>query len=127
MRIDSDNGGEFINRQLYAYCQQKNWSAVHRLIGYDRYKSQGALEQLKRLYTLLGRYVNFFQPTIQRQEKKCHVARVHKVYDAARTPYQRLLDHSVLSQDQRDRLAAECSRLNPARLLRQMRKERERL
>ena len=131
--IDSDNGGAFINRQLYNYCQsqgisftrsrpykkndsahieQKNWSVVRRLIGYDRYKSQGALEQLNRLYTLVGRYLNFFQPTMQLQEKKRHGARVHKVYDAARTPCQRLLDRRVLTQEQRDLLAVEYSR-NP--------------
>ena len=62
--LDSDNGSEFINNNLYAYCQQKritftrsrpykkndsahveqkNWSVVRRLVGYDRYTSRGAL------------------------------------------------------------------------------------
>jgi hypothetical protein len=56
--IDSDNGGEFINDQLYRYCQseqitftrgrpyrkndscyveQKNYSVVRRAVGYLRY------------------------------------------------------------------------------------------
>ena len=56
--LDSDNGGEFINHHLYSYCQrkgitftcsrpykkndnahveQKNWTVVRRLVGYDRY------------------------------------------------------------------------------------------
>ena len=59
--LDSDNGSEFINQHLYTYChregitftpsrpykkndnchvEQKNWSVVRRLIGYDRYSSK---------------------------------------------------------------------------------------
>ena len=60
--LDSDNGGEFINHRLYTYCQrneitftrsrpykkndnahveQKNWTVVRRLVGYDRYLDPG--------------------------------------------------------------------------------------
>ena len=146
--LDSDNGSEFVNHRLYAYCrrkgitftrsrpykendsahvEQKNWSVVRRLIGYDRYNSKETLEQLNRIYTLVGRCVNFFQPTMQLQEKRRHVARVHKVYDTAKTPYRRLLDHGVLSEKQQDQLTAVYSRLHPAKLLRQIKKEPEHL
>ena len=54
-------------------------------------------------------------------------ARVHKVYDAARTPYQRLLEHGILSQEERQRMAEEYSRLNPVKLLLQTRQQQERL
>ena len=98
--IDSDNGGEFINQRLYAYCQQKgitftrsrpykrndschaeqkNWSVARRLIGYDRYNNREALEQLNRIYALVGGYVNFFQPVMQLQGKRRRGALVHKV------------------------------------------------
>ena len=100
---------------------------VRRLIGYDRYKSPEALEQLNRVYALLGRYLNFFQPVTQLQAKSRHGARVHKVYDAARTPYQRLLEHGILSQEERQRMAEEYSRLNPVKLLLQTRQQQERL
>ena len=98
--IDSDNGSEFINQRLYGYCQQKgttftrsrpykrnasahveqkNW-VVRRLIGYDRYNNREALEQqLNRIYALVGRYVNFFQPVMQLQEKRRRGALVQKV------------------------------------------------
>ena len=120
--IDSDNGSEFINQRLYGYCQQKgttftrsrpykrndsahveqkNWM-VRRLIGYDRYNNREALEQqLNRIYALVGRYVNFFQPVMQLQEKRRRGALVRKVYDTARTPYQRLLACGVLGEEQR--------------------------
>ena len=146
--IDSDNGSEFINQRLYAYCQQKgitftrsrpykkndschveqkNWSVVRRLIGYDRYYNREALEQLNRIYALVGRYVNFFQPVMQLQEKRRRGALVHKVYDTARTPCQRLLACVVLREEQRERLAEQYSKSNPAGLLRQIKREQERL
>ena len=105
--LDSDNGGEFINHRLYAYCQrnkitftrsrpykkndaahveQKNWSVVRRLVGYERYSSKEALVQLNRVYQLVRSYSNFFQPVMQLQRKSRHGAKVHKVYDAAKTP-----------------------------------------
>jgi len=108
--LDSDNGSEFINHHLYSYCrdegitftrsrsykkndschvEQKNWTVVRRLIGYDRYSSHAALETLNRLYNLLRLYVNFFQPVMKLVSKTRHGARVHKSYDTARTPYQR--------------------------------------
>ncbi|MEE8162537.1 MAG: transposase, partial [Anaerolineae bacterium] len=84
--LDSDNGSEFINQHLYRYCQregiaftrsrsykkndschveQKNWSVVRRVVGYDRYSSRAALERLNMLYDCLRLYVNFFQPVMK--------------------------------------------------------------
>ena len=84
--LDSDNGSEFINQNLYNYCrswgitftrsrsykkndschvEQKNWSVVRRLIGYDRYSSKAALEALNRIYYLTRLYVNFIQPVMK--------------------------------------------------------------
>jgi hypothetical protein len=139
--LDSDNGGEFINQHLYAYCQregitftrsrsykkndschveQKNWSIVRRLVGYDRYKSQAALGALNRAYQVLRLYINFFQPTMKLVSKTRHGARVHKVYDTAKTPYQRLLECGLLTQAKRTELAAIYRGLNPVRLLSQL-------
>ena len=64
---------------------------------------------------------------MQLQEKRRHVARVHKVYNTAKTPYRRLLDHGVLSEKQQEKLTSVYSRLNPAKLLRQIKKEQEHL
>lgn len=139
--LDSDNGSEFINHHLNAYClrkgitftrsrpykkndsahvEQKNWSVVRRLVGYDRYTSKEALEQLNRVYRLAGSYVNFFQPVMQLQHKSRHGARVHKVYDTAKTPYQRLLESEVLTPEQQKTMAAQYLNLNPVVLLAQI-------
>ena len=139
--VDSDNGSEFINQHLYTYCghegitftrsrsykkndschvEQKNWSVVRRLVGYDRYSSHAALETLNRLYDLLRLYTNFFQPVMKLVGKTRHGAKVHKVYDTARTPYQRLLDAGVLTEAKRQELAASYRGLNPVSLLKQI-------
>lgn len=139
--LDSDNGSEFINQHLYAYCQreritftrsrsykkndschveQKNWSVVRRLVGYDRYSSRAALEALNRVYDDLRLYVNFFQPVMKLVAKTRHGAKVHKVYDKVRTPYQRLLDSGVLTEAKRQELAAIYHGLNPVWLLKEI-------
>ena len=146
--LDSDNGGEFINQHLYNYCrregiiftrsrsykkndschvEQKNWSVVRRLVGYDRYSSQAALEALNRVYDLLRLYVNFFQPVMKLVTKTRHGAKVHKVYDTARTPYRRLLEAGVLTEAKQQELAAIYHGLNPVSLLRQINENLERL
>ena len=59
--------------------EQKNWSVVRRLIGYDRYNSRAALEALNHVYDLVRLYVNFFQPVMKLVDKTRHGAKVHKV------------------------------------------------
>jgi len=146
--LDSDSGSEFINQHLCSYCErkaikftrarpykkndschveQKNWSVVRRLIGYDRYNSRAALETLNRLYYVTRHYVNFFQPVMKLVAKSRHGAKVRKVYDTARTPYQRLLDSGVLSEAKQHELAAVYYGLNPVLLLEQMNGHLERL
>jgi len=146
--LDSDNGSEFINQRLYTYSQrqgitftrsrsykkndschveQKNWSVVRRLVGYDRYSSRAALETLNRVYDLVRLYVNFFQPVMKLVDKTRHGAKVHKVYDRARTPYQRLLESGVLTEAKQHELAATYHYLNPVLLLKQINENLESL
>jgi hypothetical protein len=146
--LDSDNGSEFINQRLYNYCcdegikftrsrsykkndschvEQKNWSVVRRLIGYDRYSSRAALEALNRVYDLLRLYINFFQPVMKLKHKARNGAKVYKVYDTAQTPYQRLLTSGVLAQAKQQELAAVYSGLNPVLLLKRINENLERL
>lgn len=139
--LDSDNGSEFINRHLFEYCrrwhitftrsrsykkndncyvEQKNWSVVRRLIGYDRYSSKQALEAVNRIYFLLRLFINYLQPVMKLISKTRHGARVHKVYDKAQTPYQRLLNSGILSEPKKQQLAASYQGLNPVLLLKQI-------
>ncbi len=146
--VDSDNGSEFINQCFYTYChqekitftrsraykkndschvEQKNGNVVRRLVGYDRYTSKAAYQCLDRLYHLVRLYLNFFQPTMKLLSKTRHGARVHKVYEKAQTPYQRILKLGVLSEAKQAELATTYSGLNPVLLLKQINNNLEQL
>jgi len=146
--VDSDNGSEFINQCFNAYCQrnnitftrsraykkndschveQKNGNVVRRLVGYDRYTSRAAYQCLGRVYDCVRLYINFFQPTMKLLGKTRNGAKVHKVYDMARTPYQRLLEAGVLTETKQQELAATYSGLNPVQLLKQINSNLEQL
>jgi len=146
--LDSDNGSEFINQHLFTYChqqgitftrsraykkndschvEQKNGNVVRRLVGYDRYTSKAAYQCLERLYYSVRLYMNFFQPTMKLVSKTRHGAKVNKVYDMARTPYQRLLEAGVLTEAKQQELAATYHGLNPVRLLKQINSNLEQL
>lgn len=139
--LDSDNGGEFINQHLYNYCvrekitftrsrsykkndschvEQKNWSIVRRVVGYDRYTSHAAMECLELVYSNLRQYVNFFQPTMKLVSKTRHGAKVYRVYDTAQTPYQRVLKSGALTDARKVQLHAIYAHLNPVDLLKQI-------
>ena len=146
--IDSDNGGEFINQCLYKYCldekitltrsrsykkndschvEQKNGNVIRRIVGYDRYTTKAAYECLDRLYHLVRLQFNFFQPTMKLISKTRHGAKVHKVYEEAQTPYQRLLNAGVLTEAKEAELATTYSGLNPVALLKQINTNLEQL
>jgi hypothetical protein len=146
--LDSDNGSEFINRPLYYYCwregitftrsrawkkndsahvEQKNGAIVRHLVGYDRFASKAAYDQLARVYRLARLHVNFFQPVEKLVTKTRQGARVHRVYDRAQTPYQRLCTAGVLAPAKRQELEALYQSLNPLRLRRDLEAALERL
>jgi hypothetical protein len=137
--IDSDNDSAFINNHLYRYTQrehitftrsrpykkndqahieQKNWSVVRRLIGYDRYDSPQALDRFNALYQDVRLYVNFFQPSLKLVEKHRVDNKVRKKYDLAQTPYQRVLQSSAVTEADKGALRQAYVNLNPVVLRR---------
>jgi len=139
--LDSDNGSEFINYHLHAWCvqegitltrsrpyrkndncfvEQKNYSVVRRVVGYARYDRAEQVQLLNRLYSWVRLQVNFFLPSQRLQEKTRRGSRVHKRYDRPCTPYQRLLQSAHLSQDCKEQLRRMYRQLNPAQLAREI-------
>ena len=59
--------------------------------------------------------------------KSRHGAKVYKVYDTARTPYQRLLRSGVLTENKKRELADAYGALNPVTLLKEIRQSVEHL
>ena len=97
--IDTDNGGEFVNETVLAYCklrgieltrarpprkndqawvEQKNGSVVRRLVAYGRFEGTAAAEALTRMYCASRLFVSFFQPSFQLAEKRREGSKVVK-------------------------------------------------
>lgn len=139
--IDSDNGSEFINHQLYRYCddeqltftrsrpcrkndncfvEQKNWSVVRRHIGYGRLEGEDQQAMLNEIYYYLRQYVNFFQPVMRLASKERNGAQVKKTYSPAETPYRKLIASPHLDNKRKRKLIREYETLNPAELKRRI-------
>ncbi len=115
--IDSDNGSEFINNRLLAFCQQrpaghtiqftrsrpykkddnahieqKNWTHVRKLMGWDRYDTAKAQEAANQLYDELRIFQNLFQPSMKLRCKIRIGSRLIRRYDTPRTPFERVVE-----------------------------------
>ena len=138
--FDCDNGSEFLNHHLWSYfvnrkkpvqftrsrpykkndnahIEQKNWTHVRQLLGYDRFENPDLVEALNQLYTNeWGAYQNFFCPSVKLVEKKRVGSKYQKRYDEPQTPYQRLLAWEGLSAQAKESLAHNFAPLNPFEL-----------
>jgi len=140
--FDTDNGSEFMNETVAAYCQahgipctrsrpyhkndqawveQKNGSVVRRLVGYRRLEGLAAAEALSRLYAASRLFVNFFQPSFKLASKTRLGAKVRKTYHAPETPYAKLLASAAVTNEMKERLRAVADQLDPLRLLEEIR------
>jgi hypothetical protein len=135
--LDSDNGNEFINNLLYQYSlsekitftrsrpyqkndqahvEQKNWSVVRRLIGYDRLETEAEYLLLQSIYADLRLYTNFFQPVLKLVSKEHVDKKLVKRYDTAATPFQRVLAAIDIPFETKARLTNLYVQLNPVQL-----------
>lgn len=140
--IDSDNGSEFINWELFRWCEQekltftrsrsgnkndgahveqKNWHIVRQTVGYHRYDTAGELELLNRIWALQRLVTNHFGPQQKLLAKVRTGAKISKTYDSPATPFQRVLANTgAVSRDSKARLKREDRPLNPADIQRQI-------
>jgi hypothetical protein len=111
--VDSDNGSEFINWHLKGWCEQKqiqltrgrpykkddnahveqkNWTHVRKLLGWERYDSEAVVEAINDLYRHeLRWWMNLYLPSVKLVKKVRVGSKVRRVYDAAQTPFERVL------------------------------------
>ena len=97
-----------------AHAEQKNWSHVRHLFGYDHFADPGLVDLMNDLYRHVWSLLqNFFMPSFKLKEK-CRIgSRYQKRYFAPETPCQRLLDCPSVPDATKDRLAKTLSGLNP--------------
>ena len=130
--VDTDNGGEFINKVLLNYCkdheitftrgrpyrkndncfvEQKNDMAVRRTVGYYRFDTEEEYEALQNVYKHLCPLLNFHYPSVRIIAKKRIGSKVKKIYDDPKTPYMRLLESPSVDAEVKEKLVARATKL----------------
>ena len=118
------NDNRFVEH-LSCRRQGKNATLVRAYLGDARLDSVAQTKALNELYDKMWVYYNFFQPVMRMTEKSIVQTRrgghrVHRVYDDAQTPLQRLCDAKVLSDEQKQRLLQLRDQTNPRQLRREI-------
>ncbi len=147
MGFDSDGGSEFFNWHVYkklttrkepidfttsrpykkndnAHVEQKNYTHVRQWIGYERIDYPEIVPLLNDLYkNALCPFLNCFTASRKLVEKKRVASRTIKKHDLAKTPYQRVLAHPLVSEEAKTKLKKQCANLNPFALKRSIDKK----
>lgn len=74
-----------------AHVEQKNWTHVRKLLGWDRYDSLSAVEAMNDLHRHeLRLWLNLYLPSVKLVRKVRVGSKLRRVYDAAQTPFERV-------------------------------------
>jgi transposase InsO family protein len=147
--VDSDNGSEFINWHLKRWCdqrqiqltrgrpykkddnahiEQKNWTHVRKLLGWDRYDTHEAVAELNDLYRKeLRLWMNLFLPSVKLVKKVRVGSKVRRVYDGPRTPLERMQACPEANPEHVARLQQLRKSLDPFALSRRIERKLERI
>lgn len=147
--VDSDNGSEFINYHLKSWCErnqiqltrgrpykkddnahieQKNWTHVRKLLGWDRYDTHEVVAAMNDLYRReLRLWLNLFLPSVKLLKKVRVGSKVRRVYDAPRTPFERVRACPQANPEKLAQLEQLRKSLDPFQLSRSIERKLERL
>ncbi len=138
--FDCDNGSEFLNYPLFRYwtgrnapvsftrgrpyhtndsahVEQKNWTHVRQLLGYDRFSNPDLVEPINSLYTHeWSQFQNFFCPTLKLESKERINSKIRRRYGKPQTPAERLLACPDVTPEAKQRLRETLRSLNPFHL-----------
>jgi len=144
VEIHPDNGSEFFNQHLLRFWKQamvnveitrsrpyqkndnrfieeNNHSLIRAYTGRDRFDTQEQLKAIRQLYEHLWLYHNFFQPVMRLQEKiYLNEFQYQRIYDQAKTPYDRLKAKNILNKNFIERLDDLRAQTNPMNLREQI-------
>jgi len=143
--VATDNGSEFMNSEVHgfltkrdedpisfvrrrpykkndnAHVEQKNFTHVRSLFGYERIADEYMIQLMNDIYkNYWCPLKNFYTPSKKLLKKTRIGAKVKKEYDKAKTPYQRLMETGQLTLKQQADLVSRKSKLNPFKLRKEM-------
>jgi hypothetical protein len=145
-----DNGMEFINKPLLEWClarhiragrsrpyrkndncfaEQKNYDVARKTAGYFRFDTEAEREALAEVYKYLCPLYNYWYPSFRLTDKKKQEdGRYKKIYEKSpKTPFQRLIESSEVSEESKAELARRKSSGDPVELNRRWNGAVERL
>lgn len=120
---------EFVRRRPYkkndnAHVEQKNWTHVRELFGYQRFDHPDDVAKMNEIYQAYWNPLwNFFNPVMKLKKKTRVGGRIIKEYDEPKTPMQRLLESPHLPSHQKRKLKEKFSLKNPFYLKEQLDKK----
>jgi hypothetical protein len=145
--FDCDNGSEFLTWHLLrhfqnskqpvqftrsrpyhsndnAHVEQKNWSCVRQLFGYDRFGDPRLVGLMNDLYANeFSLFINFFCPTQKLTSKAREGSKWVRKHDKPLTPAQRVLSHPDIPESTKKKISAQMKSLNPFLLQKQIRRK----
>jgi hypothetical protein len=75
-----------------AHIEQKNWTHVRKLLGWERYDTQNAVDAMNDLYRReLRLWLNLYLPSVKLLKKVRVGSKVRRVYDGPKTPFERVV------------------------------------
>jgi len=149
--FDSDNGSEFLNYHLLkhftqrkkpvqftrsrayhkddnSHIEQKNWTHVRQWLGYQRFDNPKIVLLMNQLYKSEWRlFHNFFCPSVKLISKERIASKTLKHYDVPKTPYQRVMESTHVSEKTKAALTKQLQPLNPFELRRAIELRLERI
>jgi hypothetical protein len=82
-----------------AHVEQKNWTVLRQLFGYQRFDNPALVRSMNALYANEYReHLNFFCPSFKLKNKERLGSKLRKTYEIPQTPYQRLMQSARVSK-----------------------------
>jgi len=104
-----------------AYVEQKNWTHVRILFGYDRIEDPALVPLMNDIYINCWNPLhNFFLPSMKLVSKTRIGGFLKKKHDKPQTPFQRILNSADVTPEQKEELRVRLSKLNPFGLKREL-------
>ena len=94
------------------HVEQKNWTSVRQLFGYDRLEDRELIPLMNEIYRVQNLISNFFIPQMKLKSKVRVGSKIKKTYDTPKTPYQRLLEEPSVTEEQKNKLRETYETLN---------------
>jgi len=139
-----DTGSEFINHQAKdwfeenkikftrsrpgrkndnMYVEERNGHVIRKMVGYINLTCIETVDALNEYYDVMTPYLMNFVAVRRMVSKEKDKSKYRRVYEKVpKTPYQRIMEHSSVSQENKEKLRQEHSKLNPIILKQEMAK-----